>query len=81
MAKIFLQLIETHFRPANKLHKIFNRNTVKVNFSCTERHNTNYKGHNKKDTQIKRNHQLEYNCRIKTECSLNGNCQKEDVIY
>ena len=31
MAKIFLHLIDTHFHSPNKLHKIFNRNTI----SCT----------------------------------------------
>ena len=34
-----------------------------------------------KGTQIKRYHQLECNCRIKTEFTLNGDCRKEDVIY
>ena len=38
------------------------------------------KGHNKKVTQIKRNHQLEFNCHIKTEFQLNGDCGI-DVIY
>ena len=41
---------------------------------------TNYKEDNKKVTQIKRHHQLEWNCPIKTEYSLNSNCLKEDVI-
>ena len=36
VAKMFLQLIDTHFPTANKLHKIFNRNTVKVSYSCTQ---------------------------------------------
>ena len=39
------------------------------------------KVHNKKVTQIKRNHKLKCNCRIKTECPLNGDFRKEDVIY
>ena len=77
---MFLQLIDTHFTPANKLHKIFNRNTLKDSCSCTQNILQIIKGHNKKVTQIKRNHQLECNCRIKTECPLNGDCRKEDVI-
>ena len=28
-----------------------------------------------------RGHQLEWNCRIKTEYPLNDNCRKENVIY
>ena len=81
VAKMFLQLIDTHFPPANKLHKIFNRNTVKVSYRCTQNISQIIKGYNKKVTQIKRHHQLECNCRIKTECLLNGNCRKEDAIY
>ena len=81
VAKIFLQLIDTHFPPTHKLCKIFNCNTVKVSYSCTQNISHIIKGHNKKVTQIKRNHQLECNCRIKTECPLNGDCRKEDVIY
>ena len=30
---------------------------------------------------IKQHHQLECNCRIKSKCPLNGDCQKEDVMY
>ena len=81
VAKIFWQLIDTNFPPANKLHKVFNRNTVKVSYSCTENIPQIIKGHNKKVTQIKRNHQLECNYRIKTKCPLNGDCRKENVIY
>ena len=34
-AKMFLQLIHSHFPPASELHKIFNGNIVKVSYSCT----------------------------------------------
>ena len=81
MAKTFLQLVDTHFPPTNKLHKIFNRNTVKVSYSCTQNISQIIKVHHKKVTQIKRHHQLEHNCCIKTKCPLNDNCRKEDVIY
>ena len=81
VTKMFLQLIGTHLPPSNKLHKIFNRNTVEVNYSCTQNISQIIKGHNKKVTQIKWHHQLECNCRIKTECPLNGDCPKEDMLY
>ena len=34
VAKTFLQLVTKHFPRSHKLHKIFNRNTVKVSYSC-----------------------------------------------
>ena len=73
--------IDTHFPQTNKLQKIFNRNTVKVGYSCTQNISQIIKRHNKKVTQVKRHHQLECDCRIKTKCPLNGDCRKENVIY
>ena len=35
VAEIFLNLIENHFPHSGKLHKIFNKKTVKVSYSCT----------------------------------------------
>ena len=80
-AKIFLQLIDTHFPPTNKLHKIFNCTAVKVSYSCTQNISQIIKGHNKKVTQIKPLHHFECNCCIKTECPLNGDCRIDDVTY
>ena len=34
IARSFLKLVDTHFPKGNKLHKIFNRNTVKVSYRC-----------------------------------------------
>ena len=70
-----------HFPPTNKSHKIFNHNTVKVNYSCTQNILQIIKGHNKELTQVKQLHQFECNCCNKTKCPLNGICHKEDVIY
>ena len=81
VAKMFLQLIDTHFPPTNKFHQIFNRSTVKVNHSCNQNISQIIKGHNKKVTKIKRHNQLDCNCRTKTECPLNGDCRKEDQIF
>ena len=35
VAKRFLDLLDKHFPPNNQLHKMFNRSTVKVSYSCT----------------------------------------------
>ena len=34
IARSFLKLVDTHLPIGHKLHKIFNRNTVKVSYSC-----------------------------------------------
>ena len=43
VAKIFLKLRDTNLSPADNLHKIFNCNTVKVSYSCAQKHIRNYK--------------------------------------
>ena len=70
VAKIFLNLIEKLFPCSSKLHKIFNKNTGKVSYSCTQ-----------KIIQKETEETLDCNCRVKTDCPLNGNCRKESVIY
>ena len=47
VAKLFLNLLYHHFPKSNKLHKIFNRNTVKVSYSCTENMSIINSSHNK----------------------------------
>ena len=34
VGKIFLKLVKRHFPKENSLHKIFNKNTLKVSYSC-----------------------------------------------
>ena len=34
IGKTFLKLIDKHFPKTNKFHKIFNKNNVKVSYSC-----------------------------------------------
>ena len=48
VAKRFLNLIDQHFLESNKLHTIFNRNTLKVSYSCTQNMSSMIKSHNKK---------------------------------
>ena len=43
---MFLKLVDKHFPPSNKLHKIFNRNTIKVSYSCIKNMERIIKGHN-----------------------------------
>ena len=79
--KQFLNLIDQHFPESNKLHVIFNRNTVKVSYSFTQNMSRIIKSHNKivinKDVRELKS----CNCRVKSECPLNGQCQVTDIIY
>ena len=81
VAKRFLNLLDQHFPKSNKLHEIFNRNTVKVSYSCTQNMSSMIKSHNKKVINKDVKESKSCNCRVKSECPLNGQCQVTDIIY
>ena len=73
--------LDKHFPPSNKLHKIFNRNTVKVSYCCTQNVANIIKSHNKKLISPSNQKKLSCNCRNKKECPLDGKCRSENIIY
>ena len=82
IGRTFLNILDKEFPKGNPLHKIFNRNTVKVSYSCMTNLKQNIDGrnkfllHDKKDAQTK-----SCNCRNPSDCPLAGNCLKESLIY
>ena len=81
VTKKFLQLIDLHFPPSNKFHQIFNRNNVKVSYCCTQNLGNIIKSHNKKLINSSNRHEHPCNCRKKEDCSLEGKCRTENIIY
>ena len=81
VAKRFLNLLDQHFPKSRKLHAIFNRKTVKVSYSWTQNMSSMIKSHNKKVINKDVKESKLCNCRVKSECPLNGQCQATDIIY
>ena len=82
--KRFLSLIDKCFPPSNPLHKILNRNTVKVSYRTTPNMKTLIKQHNQKliNNQTKPDiAPKECNCQKKPECPLQGKCLTDEVVY
>jgi hypothetical protein len=78
----FLKLIAKHFPKSSKLNKIFNKNTVKVSYSCMPNMASIIKAHNSKISNGHSTHlQKPCNCRNKDQCPLDGQCQASNVIY
>ena len=84
VARSFLCLINKHFPKSHVLHKIFNRNNVKVSYSCMrnmarviKRHNAKILG--KDSTSPTSNNQC--NCRNKDLCPLDGVCLVNNIVY
>ena len=48
IGKLCLHLINKHFPPTHKYKKIFNRNTIKVSYSCMPNIKSKISTHNKK---------------------------------
>lgn len=82
IGKIFLNLIKKHFPKSNRLHKVFNRNTLKISYSCTPNMSNIVKQHNNKilnDNEMRTVRPC--NCRDKSNCPLNGECLVTNIIY
>ena len=79
-----MDLLDRCFPPEHQLHKLLNRSTVKVSYSCMQNVGQIIKSHNQTVEQ-KSNPQeppkSNCNCRKGSTCPLNGNCLEHGVIY
>ena len=82
IGKLFLRLINKHFPPTHKYRKIFNRNTIKISYSCIHNIKSKSSTHNKKILNKPVNYNnRKCNCINKNTCPLNGNYLLENILY
>ena len=82
VGKCFLSLIDQHFPKSNPLYKIFNRNTLKLSYSCMSNIKTIISSHNK--AQINKSdatNDSNCNCRNSSTCPMDGKCNDQSIIY
>ena len=81
IGKTFLQLLSKHFPKDHQMYKIFNKNTLKVSYSCSCMNNVSsiLSTHNKNILNPKQT-SFGCNCRNKDNCSLNGECLTPNII-
>ena len=79
----FLSLINQNFPPHHKYRKIFNRNNVKLSYSCTSNIKAIISNHNKKilNEQKAPSQERLCNCRVRGDCPLDGQCLKSAITY
>jgi len=79
----FLQLIDKHFPKGSPFQKYFNRNTVKVSYSCMPNMARIISGHNKKvGGSASVPSEEGCNCRGGTNmCVLGGKCLTKGLVY
>ena len=81
-AGTWLLTLDKEFPKGHALHKIFNRNTVKISYSCMPNLKQKIDGHNK--STLRKTNAVPpktCNCRQPAHCPLDGNCLKSAVIY
>ena len=83
IGKKFLLLLDKHFPKAHRLSKVFNRNNVKVSYSSMPNFASIINSHNKKilNENIAKPTPASFNCRVKTSCTLDGNCLQYSLVY
>ena len=88
VGKSFLTLLGKHFPVNHKYHKLFNRNTVKLSYSCTPNVESLISKHNKKvlssssgSSSARDPTERTCNCRVPDECPLSGHCLESAIIY
>ena len=82
--KAFLHLLEKHFPPHHRLHKTYNKNNVKVSYSCMPNLAAIIPRHNKAlltQRTEPANTVLPCNCRTKTSCQTKELCRESSIIY
>ena len=85
VGKCFLTLIDKHFPKSNHLHRIFNRNTLKLSYRCMNNVKAIISNHNKAVINKSSNSPVQaintYNCCNKGSCPLDGKCNEQNFIY
>ena len=81
----FLRMIAKNFPPNHPLHKILNKNTIKVSYRCMPNLKTYIDKHNtevlQKDDQDQR--EARCNCQVnrRASCPIPGRCTTPSVVY
>ena len=83
--KYFLHLLDKHFNRDNPLSRIFNRNTMKISYSCTKNMYYILSNHKRLPNELitrDRNPDVEScNYRNKEVCPLGGRCNSRNAVY
>ena len=77
----FLAMIRKHFPHNHKYHSIFNKNTLKLSYSCMENVETIIKRHNAKVLKSETIPDSEKKCNCRDECPMPGNCRSKCIVY
>ena len=83
IGKKFFNIIKEVFPKNHILSKIFNRNSIKLSYSCMNNVKSIIDNHNRALLNKKDNNPTtrECNCRDRNTCPMNGKCLKKSIVY
>lgn len=83
IGRLFLKLIDEAFPVSNGLHKIFNRSTIKISYSCMNNIKGSISMHNnaKLSNDNIEDNSRDCNCRRPNDCPMNGKCLTTSLVY
>ena len=78
----FLKLIDKHFPKGHILHKVINRNVIKVSYRTTSNLKSIISSHNNKVLRKNENSEEKRMCNCRTPpCPLQGKCLTDNLVY
>ena len=86
LGRKLLCIVDKCFPKIHPLHKIFNRHTLKLSYSCMPNMKSTIASHNKTilsnvTPALTQQSRDGCNCRKKNECPLEGHCLQSNVVY
>jgi hypothetical protein len=83
VGRLFLKIVNESFPKGHALQQIFNKNTLKLSYSCMPNMKSSIDAHNNKimKTQTPEPEIKPCNCRKKNECPLDGKCRTSSIVY
>ena len=81
VGRSFFKILDEEFPKNHILHKIFNRSTVKISYSCMPNLRQKINAHNKSLLHSTHDLPKSCNCREPANCPLNGNCLQSSVSF
>ena len=81
VGKYFLNLVKKHFPKEHTFHKLFNKNNLKISYSCMNNINTIINANNQKIKNKQPAILQECNCIKRNECPLQNKCLTSNIVY
>ena len=80
IGKIFFKLLHKHFPPSHSFHKIFNKKSVEISYSCMHNMSSIISADNRSILNPPKT-SFGCNCRTRNMCPLQNKCLTPNIVY